>query len=1342
MAVNPENFFNGDGSTTLFPFTFEYLEESDVKVSVDGTLKTQDTDYTFANATTISFNTAPASGSDNVRIYRDTNVDELKSTFFAGSAIRASDLNDNLTQNNYAVQEIKAYTWDNETDTIHSNETWVSSDTQIATTAAMDQRFQDEAAETITSAETWPDNDDTIATTAAIDNRIDTAITNDIGTDGTGITVTDDGDGTITLGLADNAIDFSKIKDADIITDTEQDAGSPSPTNDNLFSALGAARRFDTIVNQAEQSSAVNWEVGKTWLQNDSEKTVRIWDGAAWVAVASGGAFTTLPKVVYVDSVNGDDSLEGHRISNPKRTIKAAIQQINSETDEVGDGSVVIVAPGVYQEIAPIQIDKKNVSIIGQALRSCIVHPTVATETNTLFELNSGSYVANLTLTGMKAGTGTGNTVDATLPTTQGWNFAFRSGATITKSPYIQNCTNFSDSEIDNNNLNAVTPAGGAAGDTDSAPTGGGLLINGATVSSSSPLRSMVCDSYTHVGLNGPGILVTNNGYVQATSSYAFFNKYHIKCLNGGQANLAASTTDFGNQALVADGRSTTAIFTAALSTAAGDGDITFTIDEPTADASWHGTATRPQSNMLVELNSITYPVLSAVANGSGWDVTISRPNSSNRSENLGLNGAVSTPATASFFLRSQIASSGHTMEYVGSGTDYSALPENGGVPDDTQQVIELNDGKVWTAITDHNGKFTVGPLEVDQRTGAITIASGATVTNVVNDPSPQLGGDLDANGNDIILAAGTAAEPSLRFTGDADTGIYSPGADQVAISTNGTGRLFINSSGQIFVGQSAALSNVSGQRLELTDDIVINTSATGTGTEAGLNFYHLVSTSTATRAGARIASISTGAYTAGSAVTNDSDLAFSTTINGSLSEKLRITSDGKLGLGTSSPGATLEVAGSARFFGGSGTDGLVVIGSTGASNDAVIIKYDNANDRLQFYNWGASAANQNTFVIDNANSRVGIGTTSPGSPLSVQGSDNSVIAHFHGTTGTNARGLQIGLASNVTANHLVDLNAVGTYGTLTFSSNSDEKARIDSSGRLLFGTSTAVNKFDANKTPRFQVEGTNLEDSSISITRWNSGNIAPPALFFGGTNSATRGVYTLVDNNEELGEIRFEGTDGSKFVPGVKIAAVVDGTPGADDMPGRLVFSTTAASASSPTERMRITSTGETDLYTTTSFNLRTNRDQAALAALNVYKNATSTATGTICCQIRADGDLLNTNGAYDAISDAKLKENIVDANSQWDDIKAVRIRNWNFKEETGYGTHTQIGTIAQELELVSPGLVRDTPDTDEDGNDLGTTTKSVKNSILYMKAVKALQEAMERIEQLEARLAALEAN
>jgi hypothetical protein len=124
----------------------------------------------------------------------------------------------------------------------------------------------------------------------------------------------------------------------------------------------------------------------------------------------------------------------------------------------------------------------------------------------------------------------------------------------------------------------------------------------------------------------------------------------------------------------------------------------------------------------------------------------------------------------------------------------------------------------------------------------------------------------------------------------------------------------------------------------------------------------------------------------------------------------------------------------------------------------------------------------------------------------------------------------------------------------------------------------------------------------------------------------------------------------------------------------------------------------------------------------------------------VYTNGNVVNTNGSYTAISDAKLKENIVDASSQWDDIKAIQIRNWNFKEETGHETHRQIGPIAQELEQVCPGLVFETPDRDAEGNETGEVTKGVNQSVLYMKAVKALQEAMERIETLEAKVAALE--
>ena len=96
-----QNTYTGNGSTTNYSFTFEYLKQSDVKVTLDTAATTA---FTFANATTIAFTSAPANGVA-IRIFRDTTIDTLSSTFFPGSAIKAEDLNENFTQNLYVTQE-------------------------------------------------------------------------------------------------------------------------------------------------------------------------------------------------------------------------------------------------------------------------------------------------------------------------------------------------------------------------------------------------------------------------------------------------------------------------------------------------------------------------------------------------------------------------------------------------------------------------------------------------------------------------------------------------------------------------------------------------------------------------------------------------------------------------------------------------------------------------------------------------------------------------------------------------------------------------------------------------------------------------------------------------------------------------------------------------------------------------------------------------------------------------------------------------------------------------------------------------------------------------------------
>ena len=103
MAVT-QNSYTGNGSTTTYSFTFPYLKTSDIKASLDATVTTA---FTLPNATTVQFNTAPANGA-KIKIYRETDDSALAATFYAGSAVKSEDLNDNFTQNLYSTQEVTA----------------------------------------------------------------------------------------------------------------------------------------------------------------------------------------------------------------------------------------------------------------------------------------------------------------------------------------------------------------------------------------------------------------------------------------------------------------------------------------------------------------------------------------------------------------------------------------------------------------------------------------------------------------------------------------------------------------------------------------------------------------------------------------------------------------------------------------------------------------------------------------------------------------------------------------------------------------------------------------------------------------------------------------------------------------------------------------------------------------------------------------------------------------------------------------------------------------------------------------------------------------------------------
>jgi hypothetical protein len=326
------------------------------------------------------------------------------------------------------------------------------------------------------------------------------------------------------------------------------------------------------------------------------------------------------------------------------------------------------------------------------------------------------------------------------------------------------------------------------------------------------------------------------------------------------------------------------------------------------------------------------------------------------------------------------------------------------------------------------------------------------------------------------------------------------------------------------------------------------------------------------------------------------------------------------------------------------------------------------------------------------------------------------------------------------------DTNTGISFGTDTVNlvTGGTNRATVDSSGRLLVGTSTATSSFkfggSGDTATLAQFDGaSSSRNVGLALVNHHTSDTQPVLRL--AKSRGTAASPTVVSSNDNTGSIQFMGYDGTRYIDTARIDSQVDATPGTNDMPGRLMFSTTSDGGSVVTERMRLTNQGSLRTFTSPLDDcIYIGSAEAAVTSTYLITgrhSASATGNGTVSFRVSTNGNVQNTNNSYGAISDIKLKENIVDASSQWDDLKALQVRNYNFKEGQ---THTQIGLVAQEAELVSPGLVSESPDRDEEGNDLGTVTKSVNYSVLYMKAVKALQEAMERIETLETRLTALE--
>jgi hypothetical protein len=314
----------------------------------------------------------------------------------------------------------------------------------------------------------------------------------------------------------------------------------------------------------------------------------------------------------------------------------------------------------------------------------------------------------------------------------------------------------------------------------------------------------------------------------------------------------------------------------------------------------------------------------------------------------------------------------------------------------------------------------------------------------------------------------------------------------------------------------------------------------------------------------------------------------------------------------------------------------------------------------------------------------------------------------------------------NGSANQLLKNGA--TAGSLEFASN----VVIDSSGSLLVGISTY-----SGAGVGFEIEGTGSFGPQIRATAKGSDSYPAFQVF-----RKSRGA-SIVQNNDYLFQISCQGFDGTSFISAASIRGEVDGTPGANDMPGRLVFSTTADGADFSTERMRITSGGSILCDSTALIGGDTaplqadGKTRTALALKGgsngffaAFYNTSSTLIGSIT----------GAGGAttfYNTSSDYRIKENVVPLTEAISRVNQLQVHRFNF---ISHPDQTVDGFIAHEAQEVVPECVTGTKDAvDADGNPV---MQGIDQSKLVPLLTAALQEALQQIEALTARVTALEAN
>ena len=334
--------------------------------------------------------------------------------------------------------------------------------------------------------------------------------------------------------------------------------------------------------------------------------------------------------------------------------------------------------------------------------------------------------------------------------------------------------------------------------------------------------KSMVASAFTIVSFGGTGYRIINDGYVQLVSVFVIFCSDGVLAESGGYASITNSATNFGQYALRGTGYSATPyvfdIATISNVSSTPTGRTILTVS---------GLGREPLEHYVVKINGYTntnteieyfVDVVSAVTVGPPFSAQLTIDDGTGGGMDLtddATGNAVATSVLVGKTLRlhrpSIVNSSSHTWEYAGSGTNYLALPENGGTKIEANEQVSENYGRVYVSGTDELGDFKVGTFaRIENRTGNITFTGTVTISEV--EFLKLKGGDVVVTGFDDsnTLGGSNASDsklPTQKAVRDYITNNLGPYINK-PYSTNAVPRALVEltDSGKISVDQIPAL--------------------------------------------------------------------------------------------------------------------------------------------------------------------------------------------------------------------------------------------------------------------------------------------------------------------------------------------------------------------------------------------------------------------------------------------------------------------------------------------------------------------------------------------------------